>query len=144
MGRPIAPLGLKRLLGDACASAGAGAIVGVGVDVEPVASFERLAPGDPFLLRVFTEAERDYCHKGPAPAQRFAARFAAKEAVVKAVGAYAMLLPHDIEILRPASGAPVVRLREGCAAIRGAAVHISMGHTDTLGYAVAVATQEDA
>jgi holo-[acyl-carrier protein] synthase len=144
MGRSIATPDLALLLGEACASAPAGAIIGIGADIEPITSFEGLAPDDPFLLRCFTRDERDYCQQGPAPAERFAARFAAKEAVVKALGATLTVLPHEVEIIRTSSGVPVARLCDAAGATPGLVLHISMGHTHALGYAVALAMREDA
>lgn len=144
MGRPVTAADLDRLLEEARASTGTRGIVGLGADVEPVASFENLPPDDPFLRRCFTEAERAYCEQGAAPAQRFAARFAAKEAVVKALGSTLRLLPGEVEIVRTTSGAPMARLRDGAAVGEHVAIHVSIGHTDALGYAVAVVTREHA
>ena len=59
-------------------------ILGVGVDLVETARF--LRPSKAFLQRVFTPAERAYAGKHADPAERLAARFAAKEAVMKALG----------------------------------------------------------
>ena len=63
-------------------------IVGTGVDIVEVARFERFVrEGNEALLeRLFTPAEREYCRPRRASAQHYAARFAAKEAFVKALG----------------------------------------------------------
>jgi holo-[acyl-carrier protein] synthase len=63
-------------------------IVGIGVDLVEVGRIERAVRryGDRFVGRVFTDREADYCRAGPHPEQRFAARFAAKEAALKALG----------------------------------------------------------
>lgn len=87
---------------------------GIGIDLVEVArvadAIER--QGDAFLRKVFTDAERAYCGSRKEPAIHYAARFAAKEAVAKAlgtgIGAQAGLL--DLEVFHEASGAPAIRL----------------------------------
>ena len=89
-------------------------IYGIGIDVvevERIASaIERL--GEPFLTKLFTPAEREYCAAQNKPALHYAARFAAKEAVSKAfgtgIGGQAGWL--DLEITRDPSGAPKLTL----------------------------------
>lgn len=63
-------------------------IVGTGVDIVEVARFERFVAerNEALLDRLFTPAEREYCRPRRACAQHYAARFAAKEAFVKALG----------------------------------------------------------
>jgi holo-[acyl-carrier protein] synthase len=113
-------------------------IVGFGLDVVAVARLERLLSGadsraraERFLDRCFTAGERAYCDARRDRATRYAARFAAKEAVVKALGAPAGVRWTDIEVSR-AEGAPTVRL--GGAAERAArdlgvdAVHLTLTH----------------
>ena len=95
-----------------------------------------------FRARCFTEAEREYCDSRPNPAQHYAARFAGKEAVGKALGfgvarAFAWL---DIEIVgRPK---PSVRLSGRLAAwaarVDAGAIDLSMTHSRDLASAVAV------
>jgi len=89
-------------------------IFGIGIDVVEV---DRIATaierhGEPFLTRIFTPAERDYCESRKHPALHYAARFAAKEAAAKAlgtgIGARAGL--HDLEVTHTADGAPQLRL----------------------------------
>lgn len=89
-------------------------IFGIGIDVVEVeriaASIERY--GDTFLLKLFTAEERAYCGAQKKPALHYAARFAAKEAVSKAlgtgIGGQAGWL--DLEITRDPSGAPKLLL----------------------------------
>ncbi|MEQ8844450.1 MAG: holo-ACP synthase [Phycisphaerales bacterium] len=89
-------------------------ILGHGVDlveVERVArSVERF--GDRFLDRVFTQKEREYAGDGPRRHEHLAARFAAKEAVFKALGTgWAQGAGWtDIEVVRSASGRPGIVL----------------------------------
>ncbi len=90
-------------------------IFGIGIDVVEVsriaAAIER--QGQPFLTKHFTSAERDYCQSQSSPALNYAARFAAKEAVSKAlgtgIGGQAGWL--DLEVTRDAAGAPKLILQ---------------------------------
>ena len=63
-------------------------IVGVGVDIVAVARIQKMLDRgkERFLARAFTPAERDYCLERGRPAESLAARFAAKEAVMKILG----------------------------------------------------------
>ena len=60
------------------------AILGLGVDLVEVNRFEKVSSR--FLERVFTQGELEYARQSKTPAQVLAARFAAKEAVIKAFG----------------------------------------------------------
>ncbi|MBF6590443.1 MAG: holo-ACP synthase [Ktedonobacterales bacterium] len=117
------------------------AIVGIGVDIEDVSSFATLpyAAHQPFYARLFTAAEVAYCLGCAAPAEHFAARFAAKEAVVKACGGLAALTPAHVEIIRQPAGAPLVRLSAEVMPPLPLEMLVSLGHTADCGYAVAVA-----
>ena len=117
----------------------------VGVDVIEIERIEcALARHPAFRERCFTEAERDYCDSRPNPPQHYAARFAGKEAVGKALGfgiarAFAW---QDIEIAgRPK---PSVRLsgRVGAWAERdgAGAIDLSMAHSREIATAVCVVT----
>lgn len=89
-----------------------------------------------FAERVFTDAEREYCEsKGVASYQSYAARFAAKEAFLKAIrtGWRGKITWHDVEVVRDDQGVPSLRvsgearsLMEQMGADR---VHISISHT---------------
>jgi holo-[acyl-carrier protein] synthase len=125
--------------------AGTGGVVGVGVDLCEVDRMRRTLARTPgFVGRVFTQAEQDYCRRARDPAERFAARFAAKEAVLKALSAGLGACPfRDIEVVRARSGAPAVVLHgaaAGLAAERGVAGwRVSLTHTRTTAEAVAIA-----
>ncbi len=121
-------------------------VVGVGVDVVEVERVERAIRrwGEAFLTRVYTPSERER-GAGRAGVARLAARFAAKEAVMKALGVgWGRLRFCDIEILSEGSGRPVARLHGGAAQAALAAgvhaVHLSLSHAR--GYAAAVAVVE--
>ena len=59
------------------------ALAGIGVDMLEISRMERVMRRRPsFLRRVFTDDERAYCERGARPAEHYAARFAAREAVL--------------------------------------------------------------
>ncbi len=82
----------------------------VGTDIVEIHRIEQAIRSwqDSFLRRIYTEAELEFCQNR---ASSLAARFAAKEAVMKALGTGANVISwRDIEILSNSQGAPVVRL----------------------------------
>ncbi|AME04052.1 holo-ACP synthase [Selenomonas sp. oral taxon 136] len=87
-------------------------ILGVGCDIIRVARVARAAEKEHFLARVYTPAERAYAmQRGAGSAASLAARFAGKEAVLKAFGTGLRGgTLHDVEILPDALGAPKVHL----------------------------------
>lgn len=122
-------------------------IFGIGIDVVEV---ERIASaierhGEPFLARLFTPDEREYCEAHRTPAPHYAARFAAKEAVSKAlgtgIGANAGLL--EMEVIRQTSGAPAIRLSGAAGAFAREQgiieIQISLSHTALYAAANAIA-----
>ncbi len=118
-------------------------IVGTGVDLVEVPRFRKTVKrwGDRFLSRIFTRSERAYCAEGKKLAsQRLAARFAGKEAVVKALGAPKGLGLewHDLEIVRGPHGQPKVVFHRTMRRWSKLEVHVSLTHTAQ--YAVASAT----
>ena len=113
----------------------------VGIDLLEIERLERALARRPRLAaRLFTAQERAYAAARPHPAMHLAARFCAKEAVVKAL-ALEVWNPHDVEVVRTETGAPSVRL-SGHAAVRaaelGVSVAISMTHTRAMAGAVAM------
>jgi holo-[acyl-carrier protein] synthase len=122
-----------------------GGVVGVGVDLCDVARMRRVVDRTPgFVGRVFTDGEQDYCRQRRDPAEPFAARFAAKEAVLKAMGlGLGACAFREIEVVRAESGAPALALHGAAAdlaAERGiGAWHVSLTHTATLAEALVVA-----
>ncbi len=120
-------------------------VVGVGVDVVEVRRIERALRrwGKAFLTRVYAPTEQDR-GTGRLGIARLAARFAAKEAVMKALGVgWGTLRFRDIEIVSDGKGRPVVRLHGRAAQAALAAgistVHLSLSHTREYAAAVAVA-----
>jgi len=124
------------------------AMVGVGVDIIEIdrvrAALDR--HGERFLRHVFLDDEVRYCAGRRDPAIHYAARFAAKEAVVKALAVKKGMrfLWRDIEVVRNQDGAPSVRLtgraldRASRKAVRS--VHVSLSHSETHAVAMATAT----
>ena len=87
-------------------------IVGIGVDLCEVERMESAIArhGERFLARIYTPAERAYCESKPNRMERFAGRFAAKEAAMKAIGTgwSRGVGWRDFEVMRAASGQPVI------------------------------------
>jgi holo-[acyl-carrier protein] synthase len=87
-------------------------IVGIGVDLCEVDRIEAAISrhGERFLARIYTEAERRYCEAKANPMERFAGRFAAKEAAMKAIGTgwRRGVGWHEFEVSRLPSGQPVI------------------------------------
>jgi holo-[acyl-carrier protein] synthase len=112
---------------------------GIGIDVLEIDRLERALDRHPRLAeRVFTAAEREYAATRVRPGQHLAARFAAKEAVVKALGLVDGFGLREIEIL--AGRPPTVRLEgRAAAAAAGRDVKISLTHSRDFAAAVAVA-----
>lgn len=121
-------------------------IVGLGIDRIEIArvknAYERF--GDRFRRRVFTDAEWTYCLSRPNPSQSLAARFAAKEAAMKALrrGWPGGIAYQDIEVVRAPSGAPSLRF-SGRAAERAAHCgvqrsQVSLTHDRTIAAATVI------
>ena len=117
----------------------------VGVDLIEIARIRRALErhGDGFRERCFTAKERAYCESKANPAQHYAGRFAAKEAVGKALGVGVHFTWREIEVAgRPKPG---VRLsgRTALAAERLGAgrIELSMTHSKELAAAVAVVVE---
>jgi len=116
----------------------------VGVDLVEIARIRRALErhGDGFRERCFTEAERAYCDSRPNPPQHYAARFAGKEAIGKALGfgvarAFAW---HEVEIAgRPKPGVTLSgRMQAWAERVGAGAIDLSMSHSRELATAVAV------
>ena len=116
-------------------------VVGTGVDLVEVPRFEKSIRrwGDRLLGRLFTPAELRYARSRKTFVQHLAARFAAKEAVVKALGAPKGLGLewHDLEIAHTPSGQPKVLFHGSMRRWMDLEVHLSLTHTRD--YAVATA-----
>jgi holo-[acyl-carrier protein] synthase len=123
----------------------AGSVIGIGNDLVDLDRFRMVLDRTPTIVeRVFTEAEQQYARRRHDPTERFGARFAAKEATMKALGVgLGEVVMRDIEVVRADSGAPSLVLH-GTAATMAAerGVHrwmITLSHTDHVAQAVVVA-----
>ena len=108
-------------------------VKGVGIDIESVDRF-RSRP----VARIFSDSERRYCESGGDLAERFAGRWCAKEAVVKALSVFLRIGVRDVEILAGLDGKPVVNLGDAVS-LQGVVVEVSISHTSEIAVAVAVA-----
>ncbi len=112
---------------------------GVGTDIIEIARVEQaIHRTKGFLNRVFTEAEVAYCQSHKRQYQHFAGRFAAKEAVIKALG---RAVPwRDIEILNDSRGRPLCTLHGKALEIaNGKRIMVSISHCEIYSTASAVA-----
>jgi holo-[acyl-carrier protein] synthase len=111
-------------------------IVGVGLDITQVSRFTQAAARDGLLERVFTAAEQD------ASMQRMAGRFAAKEALAKALGAPDGLVWTDVEVRKDEAGRPYFDCAGTVAArvaeLGIARLHLSITHDAGVAAAVVV------
>ena len=112
---------------------------GAGIDLLEIERMERALERHPRLAeRVFTSAEREYAAARSRPGRHLAARFAAKEAVVKALGLSGGFGLREIEVL--AGEPPTVRLSGRAAeAAEGLRVEISLTHSRDNAAAIAIA-----
>ena len=87
-------------------------IIGIGIDLVKIDRIDKAGKHAGFLERLFTDREREYCSRQKFPAQHYAARFAAKEAVLKAIGTgwSAGVKWTDMEVLHGEGGGPIVNL----------------------------------
>ncbi|MEQ8846292.1 holo-ACP synthase [Botrimarina sp.] len=123
------------------------AILGVGTDIVDVLRIARLIErhGELFIGRVYTEHEIDYCASRKAATQHYAGRWAAKEAVLKALGAGWIrgVSWRDVEVRSNGAGAPLVRLHGPARDVLERAgverVHLSISHCRTHATAYAIA-----
>ncbi len=118
-------------------------IVGIGVDIVDLARFERAAARTPKLLdRLFAESERVHGSRALSLVS-LAARFAAKEALIKALGTSDGVRWHDMPIVADAEGNPFFELAGGvreAARARGIdRVHVSMSHDAGVAVAYVIA-----
>jgi holo-[acyl-carrier protein] synthase len=118
-------------------------IVGTGIDIAEVPRIEASIArfGDRFLHRIFTEAEIRYCDSKANRVERYAARFAAKEAAMKAIGTgwNHGVTWRDVEVCRRPGGRPTIAFHGKAAefAAKLGAMHIALSLSHTKEYAIA-------
>jgi holo-[acyl-carrier protein] synthase len=118
-------------------------IVGIGIDLVEVDRIEKILKnrGRRFISRIFTENEIDFCNQKVNAAECYAARFAAKEALAKALGHG--LCEHfkwtDVEVSKESSGKPafIVHGKTG-QLVHNKRVVLSISHTKSLAVAMVV------
>lgn len=124
---------------------------GIGVDIVEIARMERIMRTTPaFFPRMFTEEERMYCESSARPAAHYACRFAAREAVLKALGAgfgQEGVGRNDVSVSRDSNGRPIAVLSGGALALAERLgvqeVAISLSFTGDLAVANAMAITEE-
>ncbi len=123
--------------------------VGLGIDIVAISRMERILARTPrFRMRVFTEGERAYCDKTSNPATHYATRFAAKEAVLKAMGVgFARGIgPQDVEVVRTSKGKPKAKLHRNAAQVAkelgivDLPISLSFTHDEAVACAMAITT----
>ena len=117
-------------------------MIAVGIDIEEVDRFHSLIRDDKFLERIYTPAEIEYCRSKKNAPQHFAVRFAAKEAVWKAMSDLIhkkkLNLGHlDIGVKNSETGKPVVVLSRRFSSY-SKKISLSLSHTKSTVVAVAV------
>ena len=118
-------------------------VVGTGIDIAEVPRLEQTIQrfGQRFLHRVFTEAEIRYCESKANRVERYAARFAAKEAAMKAIGTgwNHGVAWRDVEVCRQPGGRPTMEFHGKAAefAARLGAAHVALSLSHTAQYAIA-------
>ena len=113
---------------------------GIGIDLCEVARMQRLLDEGHSLRRMFTVGEQGYIHsKGVTAAQTMAGLFAAKEAVLKALGTGMTVAMTDVLITHTKLGQPIAELH-GKAEELGGHIHLSITHEGGMAAAFAVWT----
>jgi holo-[acyl-carrier protein] synthase len=117
--------------------------VRIGIDLIEIARIARALQRPGFRERCFTEAERTYCDARPNPAQHYAARFAGKEAVGKALGSGVRFTWKEIEIAgRPKPGVVLTGATLRWAEkVKAGRIDLSMTHSRELAAAIAVVVE---
>jgi holo-[acyl-carrier protein] synthase len=115
---------------------------GAGIDLIEIERIERALARRPALAgRIFTERELEAANARAHPARHLAARFAAKEAALKALGLGGLRL-HEVEVEGGSDSAPALRLSgsaERAAVERGVELEVSLTHSRDLAAAVVIA-----
>jgi holo-[acyl-carrier protein] synthase len=111
--------------------------IGLGIDIEKIDRFRNLGKE---LHKIFTKKELAYCAKKRDPAPSLAARFAAKEAVVKAISSLGKVPPSykSLEIYSEKTGVPKVKLPKE---MKNVEVLVSLSHDEDAALAVAFALE---
>jgi len=126
-------------------------VVGTGVDIAETSRLEQALErhGERFAKRIFTPAEITYCEKSKNRGERYAARFAAKEAAFKALGTGwgAGVRWLDVEVTHQPSGKPELvltgRAEEVARELHISRVAVSISHSDRYVVAMVIAESDE-
>jgi holo-[acyl-carrier protein] synthase len=120
-------------------------ILGTGIDIIEVERIsQRVGRDSGFRELVFSKAEMEYCDARTTRFEHYAARFAAKEAFLKAVGRGldSGLLLNEIEVIHESNGKPAIRLsgetERQLAGLEIRSIHISLSHLKSIATAVVI------
>ena len=122
-------------------------IYGTGIDIVKIARIKEISEkwGEKFLRRVFTDNEISYCYQKRNPYGSLAVRFAAKEALIKAIGSEIPVSFTDIEVINNSAGKPALkaggRLEAFFKSRSIKKIHLSLSHEDEYGIAYVVLEQ---
>jgi len=120
-------------------------VIGIGTDLVELERFRGVLQRTPGIkTRTFTDAEQAYADMRNDPTERYAVRWAAKEAVMKAMGVgLGEVTMSDIEVVRAENGAPSILLHDTAAAraeeLGITEIKITLTHTESMAQAIAVA-----
>ncbi|MBM4141687.1 MAG: holo-[acyl-carrier-protein] synthase [Nitrospira sp.] len=122
-------------------------IYGIGIDLVKIQRMKEVVEkwGQKFLERVFTKGEIAYCYEKKVPYLSLAVRFAAKEALIKAIGSAVPVSLTDIEVMNVETGKPLLKingkLEEFFQEKSIIHVHLSLSHEHEYGVACVVLEQ---
>lgn len=115
-------------------------IVGLGTDIEDISRFERFKnnKNDPFIKKVFSMEEIEYCYKDNKISQHLAGKFCAKEACIKALKRKDLQF-NQINILNNDDGSPYIKLENTSISYK---LFVSISHTKNYATSTVIATEE--
>jgi len=122
-------------------------IYGIGIDIVKIERMKKVVEkwGRRFLDRVFTKEEISYCYEKKEPYLSLSVRFAAKEALIKAIGPVSPVSLTDIEIVNVEMGKPILRVKGKLESILKEKLikkaHLSLSHEYEYGVACVVLEQ---
>lgn len=122
-------------------------IIGIGIDIIEISRFEQDNAREAFLIKVFTPKEIEECRAGKNTAERFAKKFAIKEAFMKAIGAgiRQQVWFTNIEVLFQNTGQPQItpskRAKHHFEKLNVNHIHISCSNSKTMAIGVVILAQ---
>ena len=122
-------------------------IYGIGIDIVKIGRMKAVVDkwGNRFLGKVFTQNEISYCYKKRTPYLSLSVRFAAKEALIKAIGSEVPVSLTDIEVTNADTGKPILRisnkLQDFFASKQIKSAHLSLSHEHDYGVACVILEQ---